>query len=141
MAGTGGIEEGGAIGRGGFCHPGRRQAGGAGDWGPNPGGGEAPAPEEGRAGGGGGGAGRGGGERGLVSGADSSEFQEQRASGGGGAEYDRESGLAFRALAGLDKPLVAMIHGFCVGGGVALALSADLRFAADDARFAIPAAR
>jgi enoyl-CoA hydratase/carnithine racemase len=84
---------------------------------------------------------RGAGEAAFVSGADISEFEERRKGGGGGADYDRESGLAFRALNGLDKPLVAMIHGFCVGGGVALALTADLRFAADDARFAIPAAR
>src|SRR5262249_5829055 len=39
------------------------------------------------------------------------------------------------------KPLVAMIHGICIGGGLAIAASADLRVAADDARFAIPAAR
>src|SRR6516165_2486146 len=69
------------------------------------------------------------------------DHPERRKGGGGGADYDRESALAFRALTGLDKPLVAMIHGFCVGGGVALALTADLRFASDDARFAIPAAR
>jgi enoyl-CoA hydratase/carnithine racemase len=84
---------------------------------------------------------RGAGEAAFVSGADISEFEQRRSGGGGGKDYDRESGLAFRALTGLDKPLVAMIHGFCVGGGVALALTADLRFASDDARFAIPAAR
>jgi enoyl-CoA hydratase len=45
------------------------------------------------------------------------------------------------ALAQLIKPLVAMIEGFCIGGGLAIALLADLRFAAAGARFAIPAAR
>ena len=84
---------------------------------------------------------RGEGEIAFVSGADISEFEERRAGSSGAGEYDRVSGLAFRALTGLEKPLVAMIHGFCVGGGVGIALTADLRFAADDARFAIPAAR
>ena len=84
---------------------------------------------------------RGEGETAFVSGADISEFEERRAGSSGAGEYDRVSGLAFRALTGLEKPLVAMIHGFCVGGGVGIALTADLRFAADDARFAIPAAR
>ena len=41
----------------------------------------------------------------------------------------------------LDKPLIAMIRGYCLGGGLAVALNADLRIAADDARFGIPAAR
>src|SRR5712692_4405455 len=45
------------------------------------------------------------------------------------------------ALAHLQKPLLAMIYGFCVGGGVSIALNCDLRIAADDARFGIPAAR
>jgi enoyl-CoA hydratase/carnithine racemase len=48
---------------------------------------------------------------------------------------------AFGALAAIGKPVIAMIHGFCVGGGMATALSADLRYAAEDAVFAIPAAR
>ena len=37
--------------------------------------------------------------------------------------------------------MIALVHGFCVGGGCAIALTADLRYAADDAVFAIPAAR
>jgi enoyl-CoA hydratase/carnithine racemase len=41
----------------------------------------------------------------------------------------------------MNKPVIASIHGFCVGGGVAIALTADMRYAADDALFAIPAAR
>jgi enoyl-CoA hydratase/carnithine racemase len=55
--------------------------------------------------------------------------------------YEETTGRAFGALANLDKPVIAMIHGFCVGGGMATALAADLRYAADDAVFAIPAAR
>jgi enoyl-CoA hydratase/carnithine racemase len=83
---------------------------------------------------------RGAGETAFVSGADISEFAERR-TGEAALDYERRNGVAFAALAGLEKPVLAMIHGFCVGGGVALALTADVRYAADDAVFAIPAAR
>jgi enoyl-CoA hydratase/carnithine racemase len=83
---------------------------------------------------------RGAGDVAFAAGADISEFERSR-SGDNVAEYDDDSGRALAALMGLRKPLVAMIHGFCVGGGCTLALTADLRYASDDARFAIPAAR
>lgn len=83
---------------------------------------------------------RGSGDVAFVSGADISEFERAR-SEETAADYDRLNRKAFDALAGLEKPLLAAIHGFCVGGGMALAALADLRFAAADARFAIPAAR
>ena len=81
------------------------------------------------------------GELAFVSGADISEFERSRTGTAAAADYDRTTGRAFDALAGLSKPLLAMIHGFCIGGGMATALGADLRYAADDAVFAIPAAR
>ena len=83
---------------------------------------------------------RGAGELAFVSGADISEFSENRV-GDAAMSYDAVNGEAFAALQSLSKPLVAQIHGFCVGGGCALALCADIRVAADDAVFAIPAAR
>jgi enoyl-CoA hydratase/carnithine racemase len=83
---------------------------------------------------------RGAGEVAFVSGADISEFESER-TGEAAFGYERDNARAFLALAALEKPVLAMIHGFCVGGGVALSLSADLRYAADDAVFAIPAAR
>jgi enoyl-CoA hydratase/carnithine racemase len=83
---------------------------------------------------------RGAGDEAFVAGADISEFEQLR-SGASGQEYEAENARAFAAVAGVAKPVVAMIHGFCIGGGVALALSADLRYAAEDAVFAIPAAR
>lgn len=83
---------------------------------------------------------RGAGEQAFVSGADISQFQEMRV-GANAQQYEQENAVAFAALAGVDKPLIALIHGFCIGGGVALAICADLRYAADDATFAIPAAR
>jgi enoyl-CoA hydratase/carnithine racemase len=83
---------------------------------------------------------RGSGEAAFVAGADISEFGEKR-SGTSATDYDVDGARAFSALAGLAKPVIAMIRGYCVGGGVAVALCADLRYAADDAVFAIPAAQ
>lgn len=84
---------------------------------------------------------RGAGERAFAAGADISQFGEQRSDSTANAAYDDTSGAAHAALSGMGKPLLALIHGYCIGGGLAVALSADLRIAADDARFTIPAAR
>ena len=83
---------------------------------------------------------RGAGEQAFVSGADISEFQENRTVEKA-SDYDSDNARAFAAFALIRKPVLAMIHGFCVGGGCALALTTDLRYAAEDAVFAIPAAR
>jgi enoyl-CoA hydratase len=83
---------------------------------------------------------RGAGDVAFVSGADISEFETVR-SGPNARAYDERNAQAFAALSSLHTPLIALIHGFCVGGGCALALNADLRFAAADGVFAIPAAR
>jgi len=83
---------------------------------------------------------RGAGDVAFVSGADISEFAESR-TGDRAAEYDRRNARAFAALSGLGKPLIAMIHGFCVGGGCALALTADLRYCDEAGVFGIPAGR
>lgn len=83
---------------------------------------------------------RGAGDVAFVSGADISEF-EQRRTGEGVEDYDLQNALAFGALASIRCPVLAMVHGFCIGGGCALALTADVRFAADDALFGIPAGR
>jgi len=83
---------------------------------------------------------RGAGSEAFVSGADISEFEKTR-TGNAGRDYDALTARAFAALRGLEKPLIASIHGFCIGGGAAIALTADFRYAADDARFAVPPAR
>jgi enoyl-CoA hydratase/carnithine racemase len=82
----------------------------------------------------------GAGDTAFISGADISEFQQTR-TGAAAADYDAGSTQAFQAVARCPKPVLAMIHGFCIGGGVAIALTADVRYAADDAVFGIPAAR
>ena len=83
---------------------------------------------------------RGAGSEAFVSGADISEFERTR-TGNAGRDYDAMTARAFAALRSLEKPLLALVHGFCIGGGAALALTADLRYAADDARFGVPPAR
>ena len=77
----------------------------------------------------------------FVAGADISQFAEQRTAAGDVSNYGRLAGRGMGALLQLEKPLLAAIHGPCVGGGVVVALTADLRFAAHDAVFRIPAAR
>jgi enoyl-CoA hydratase/carnithine racemase len=84
---------------------------------------------------------RGAGERAFISGADISEFRALRADASAAVEYDRRSGRAWRAIGDVAQPVIAMINGLCFGGGVAVALACDLRFAADHARFAVPATR
>ena len=83
----------------------------------------------------------GAGGKAFASGADISQFERERARG----EPTTRSGGAFEracaALQSAQKPTVAIIYGWCLGGGMALAVSCDLRIAADDARFGIPAAR
>lgn len=84
---------------------------------------------------------RGQGLKAFVSGADISEFDQQRSSSDGVAAYDRAVDEAQTALAEFPKPTIAAISGICFGGGLGLALSCDLRYASADARFRMPAAR
>jgi enoyl-CoA hydratase len=83
----------------------------------------------------------GAGDKAFVSGADISEFKEKRDNAEAAAEYAAASARSTKAMADFDKPLIAMIRGFCIGGGLATALAADIRIASDDSQFAIPAAK
>jgi enoyl-CoA hydratase len=84
---------------------------------------------------------RGAGGKAFVSGADISEFDRARGNAEQKEAYSRVAGAATRRLAHFDKPLIALIEGFCIGGGLATALAADVRFATTDSTFGIPAAR
>ncbi len=84
---------------------------------------------------------RGAGGKAFISGADISEFETRRANAQQKEAYGAVAGAANLALARFEKPLIALIEGYCIGGGLATALAADLRFATPDARFGIPAAR
>ena len=84
---------------------------------------------------------KGAGEQAFVSGADISQFEQARSSPESNAHYDEVSGEASRRLATCGKPTIAMINGFCIGGGLAIAVACDIRIADEGARFGIPAAR
>ena len=84
---------------------------------------------------------RGAGERAFVSGADISEFESRRSSQDAIKIYDAAGEAAHQAIAQAVKPTIAMIRGICIGGGLGLALTTDLRICAADAVFAVPAAR
>lgn len=83
---------------------------------------------------------RGAGEKAFSAGADISEFESAR-TGDAATAYDALNDAAFNALIACPKPTIAMIHGFCLGGGLGVALCCDLRIADDASQFAIPAAK
>ena len=84
---------------------------------------------------------RGAGGKAFVSGADISEFEQKRATPEATEAYRQLSERATMDLQYVNKPTIAMIEGFCIGGGVSVALSCDLRIAGESARFGVPAAR
>jgi enoyl-CoA hydratase/carnithine racemase len=83
----------------------------------------------------------GAGDKAFISGADISKFEDERAGAEGQARYTAASAAMRRALRDIGKPTVAMIKGWCLGGGMAVAVNCDLRICADDAQFGIPAAK
>ena len=84
---------------------------------------------------------RGSGREAFASGADISEFKEVRKDPETALRYNAQAEAACEAIRGCAKATVAMIFGYCMGGGMAIAIACDLRFAAEGARFGIPAAR
>jgi len=83
----------------------------------------------------------GAGDKAFVSGADISRFENERANEEAILRYNRTVERANTAIYEYPKPTIAMIRGFCIGGGVGLALSCDLRICSQDSRFAVPAAK
>ena len=83
----------------------------------------------------------GAGDKSFVAGADISQFDAMRATPEQQAEYERVSQAVLKRYSTLTKPLIAMIRGFCLGGGLQTALAADLRIASDDSTFGIPAGK
>ena len=84
---------------------------------------------------------RGAGGKSFAAGADISQFDKQRQNAEQQAQFSTYSKTALQRLDAFAKPVIAMIEGYCMGGGVRLALTADIRIAADNAVFGIPAAK
>lgn len=84
---------------------------------------------------------RGAGRKAFASGADISEFKENRKDRASALEYNKQTAAAYMAIWLCPKPTMAMIFGFCMGGAMAIAMSCDLRFAAAGSKFGIPAGR
>jgi len=84
---------------------------------------------------------QGAGGRAFVSGADISKFESERASEAGVAAYQAQTARVYEALANCPKPTIAMIQGYCIGGGTALAVCCDMRICNDGASFGVPAAK
>ncbi|MBT5914589.1 MAG: enoyl-CoA hydratase [Rhodospirillaceae bacterium] len=83
----------------------------------------------------------GAGDKAFASGADISQFKERRSNAEAAEEYAKISMSGRQKMLSFDKPFIAQIQGFCMGGGLGIALTADIRIASDDAQFGVPAAR
>ncbi len=83
----------------------------------------------------------GSGGKAFVSGADISKFESERATKEGVEHYNSVTAEVFRRLEHAHKPTIAMIDGYCLGGGLGLAVSCDLRICSEKSQFGLPAAR
>src|SRR5215212_1498515 len=83
----------------------------------------------------------GAGDKAFVSGADISQFEKTRHNAEASEEYSRKSAAQRALLADYPKPTIACIRGFCLGGGMQVAMLADIRIAAENSQFGIPAAK
>jgi enoyl-CoA hydratase/carnithine racemase len=83
----------------------------------------------------------GAGNKAFVSGADISQFEKNRSNADAQQEYDRTTSVGREKFQNFPKPIIARIRGFCLGGGLAIAMGTDLRIASADSQFGIPAAR
>lgn len=83
----------------------------------------------------------GAGDKAFVAGADISRFGDERSSEEGVRKYNEAVEAAYASVHEFPKPTIAMIRGFCVGGGMGIASCCDLRIASEDARFGVPAAK
>lgn len=84
---------------------------------------------------------RGHGHDAFAAGADISQFESKRNASASGSDYDQLTEKAINSLLEIPTPVIALIHGYCIGGGLSLALACDLRIASTESSFSIPAAR
>ena len=83
----------------------------------------------------------GAGDKAFVSGADISQFEKTRHNAEASEAYSKRSAAQRALLADYPKPIIACIRGFCLGGGMQVAMLADIRIAAENSQFGIPAAK
>lgn len=83
----------------------------------------------------------GAGGKAFVAGADISQFEETRSDVLRAQLYEAKTNTAFERIASFEKPTIAMINGYCIGGGLGIALSCDIRIAAEGSTFGIPASK
>lgn len=83
----------------------------------------------------------GAGGKSFVSGADISKFEDERASMEAVRKYNAAVERMYGGIYELPKPTIAMIRGYCLGGGLGLAISCDVRVCSDVSKFALPAAK
>ena len=83
----------------------------------------------------------GAGGKAFVSGADISRFEKERSSEDAVKHYNEVVDKSYRAFHEFPKPVIAMIRGYCIGGGMGLATCCDLRIATEGSKFAVPAAK
>jgi enoyl-CoA hydratase/carnithine racemase len=83
----------------------------------------------------------GAGGKAFVSGADISRFEKDRSTEEAVARYNKRVDRAYTAFYDFPKPTIAMIRGYCIGGGMALAMCCDMRICTDASTFGIPAAK
>src|SRR6202047_3969741 len=83
----------------------------------------------------------GAGDKAFVSGADISQFEKTRHNAQASEEYSKKSAAQRALLADYPKPIIACIRGFCLGGGMQVAMAADIRIASEHSQFGIPAAK
>ncbi|WPB85180.1 enoyl-CoA hydratase [Sediminicoccus rosea] len=83
----------------------------------------------------------GAGGKAFVSGADISQFEKNRSDADAQRQYNAKTSHGRERLANFDKPVIAKIQGFCMGGGLGIAMSCDMRIAGTGSEFGIPAAK
>ena len=83
----------------------------------------------------------GAGGKAFVSGADISRFEKERGSKDAVAHYNARIGAVYTGIQNLSKPTIAEVNGYCIGGGLGLAICCDLRFCSEKSKFGLPAAK
>ena len=83
----------------------------------------------------------GAGGKAFVSGADISKFEKERGSANSVRHYNERVRQVYDGIQALPKPTIAMINGYCIGGGLGLAVCCDLRFCSEKSKFGLPAAK